>query len=75
MYMYDAIDELRKQISLYQRAADYISQNCQDDEEVNIDEIMREIAQQDAERFKELEERSLQNAWQQDIIDMYRAER
>ena len=75
MYMYDAIDELRKQASLDQRAADYISQNCQDDEEVNIDEIMREIAQQDAERFEELEERSLLNAWQQDVIDMYRAER
>ena len=73
--MYDAIDELRKQASLYQRAADYISQNFQDDEEVNIDEIMRQIAQQDAERFEELEERSLLNAWQQDVIDMYRAER
>ena len=49
MYMYDAIDKLRAQASLYQRAADYISQNCQDDEEVNIDEIMRQIAQQDAQ--------------------------
>ena len=70
-----AIDDLRHRAAIYQQAAEYIAENFDEDEDVDIDEIMREIAQQDAERFKELEERSLQNAWQQDVIDMYRRER
>lgn len=75
MYMYDAIEKLRNQAALLQEAADYISQNCQDDEEVDIDDIMRQIAEEKQRRFEELEERSMQNAWQQDVIDMYRRER
>ena len=35
----------------------------------------REAAEYERERFAELEERSLENAWQQDIIDLYRFER
>ena len=34
-----------------------------------------EIAQYEAVRMEELEERQLVNAWQQDLIDMYRRER
>lgn len=34
-----------------------------------------EVAQYEAELLDALEERQLQNAWQQDIIDMYRRER
>lgn len=33
------------------------------------------VAQYEAELMEELEERQLANAWQQDVIDMYRRER
>lgn len=35
----------------------------------------RVAAEEQQALFEELEERSLMNAWQQDIIDMYRRER
>lgn len=35
----------------------------------------REAAEDEARALEELEERSLVNAWQQDIIDLYRRER
>ena len=35
----------------------------------------RELAEYEAERTEELEERQLAYAWQQDLIDLYRFER
>lgn len=35
----------------------------------------REAAEEEARVLEELEERSLANAWQQDLIDLYRFER
>lgn len=35
----------------------------------------RDAAEDEARMLEELEERSLANAWQQDIIDLYRSER
>lgn len=35
----------------------------------------RELAEYEAERIEELEERQLAYAWQQDMIDLYRFER
>lgn len=38
-------------------------------------ECERVAAEEQQALFEELEERSLENAWQQDVIDMYRRER
>lgn len=38
-------------------------------------ECARHVAEYEAELLEDLEERSLQNAWQQDLIDMHRRER
>ena len=70
-----AVEDLRHRAAIYQQAAEYIAENFDEDEDVDIDEIVRDIERGNAERFAELEERSMQNAWQQDIIDMYRRER
>lgn len=70
-----AIDTLRRQAETYQKAAEYIAENFDDDEDVDIDEVVRDFEERDAQMFADLEERSMENAWQQDIIDMYRAER
>lgn len=75
MDMYEAAEKLRNQAALLNEAADYIAMNCQDDEDIDIDDIMRQIAEEKQERFEQLEERSLVNAYQQDVIDMYRYER
>ena len=70
-----AIDDLRRRAAIYQKAAEYITENFDDNEDVDIDEVVRDFEEQDAQMFADLEERSMENAWQQDIIDMYRAER
>ena len=71
----NAVEDLRHRAAIYQQAAEYIAENFDEDEDVDIDEIVRDIERGNAERFAELKERSMQNAWQQDIIDMYRRER
>lgn len=70
-----AIDTLKRQAETYQKVAEYLVENYDDDEDVDIDEVIRDFEEQDAQMFADLEERSMENAWQQDIIDMYRAER
>ena len=70
-----AIDDLRHRATIYQKAAEYIAENFDDDEDVDIEEVVRDFEEQDAQMFADLEERSMENSWQQDIIDMYRAER
>lgn len=50
------------------------------DEDTEVDEyelhrMMNEEEQYKAERLAEIEWRSMESAWQQDIIDMYRRER
>ena len=70
-----AIDDLRHRATISHKAAEYIAENFDDDEDVDIEEVVRDFEEQDAQMFADLEERSMENAWQQDIIDMYRAER
>jgi hypothetical protein len=70
-----AIDTLKRQAETYQKVAEYLVENYDDDEDVDIDEVIRDFEEQDAQMFADLEERSMENSWQQDIIDMYRAER
>lgn len=70
-----AIDDLRHRAAIYQKAVEYIAENFDDDEDVDIEEVVRDFEEQDAQMFADLEERSMENSWQQDIIDMYRAER
>lgn len=70
-----AIDTLKRQAETYQKVAEYLVENYDDDEDVDIDEVIRDFEEQDARMFADLEERSMENSWQQDIIDMYRAER
>lgn len=70
-----AIDTLKRQAETYQKVAEYLVENYDDDEDVDIDEVIRDFEEQDARMFADLKERSMENSWQQDIIDMYRAER
>ena len=49
-----AIDDLRHRTTIYQRAAEFIAENFDDDKEVDIDEIVRDIERGNAERFAEL---------------------
>ena len=70
-----AIDTLKRQAETYQKVAEYLVENYDDDEDVDIDEVIRDFEEQDAQMFADLEERSMENSWQQDIIDMYRFER
>lgn len=67
--------EAHEQLAVYRKALEWIEENADEDEEINLNEILRSIAEEDEENFRRREEESLRNAWQQDIIDMYRFER
>jgi hypothetical protein len=58
MNTHNAIDDLRHRATIYQRAAEFIAENFDDDEDVDIEEVVRDIERGNAERFAELEERS-----------------
>ena len=48
----NAIEDLRHRAAIYQQAAEYIAENFDDDEDVDIEEIVRDIERGNAERFE-----------------------
>ena len=78
MNIREAEEMLEYELSVKRRALEYIQENAEDfedDEEIDMDELCRSIAEEDEYNFQRNEENSLRNAWQQDLIDMYRMER
>ena len=78
MNIREAEEMLEYELSVKRRALEYIQENADDfddDEEIDMDELCRSIAAEDEYNFQRNEENSLRNAWQQDLIDMYRMER
>lgn len=67
------LEDLEYEMSVKKRALDYMKHN--DDEDIDFDELCRDIVEEDQYNFQGAEERSMQNAWQQDLIDLYRFER
>lgn len=78
MNIREAEEMLEYELSVKRRALEYIQENADDfddDEEIDMDELCKSIAEEDEYNFQRNEENSLRNAWQQDLIDMYRMER
>lgn len=78
MNIREAEEMLEYELSVKRRALEYIQENAEDfedDEEIDMNELCRSIAEEDEYNFQRNEENSLRNAWQQDLIDMYRMER
>lgn len=73
----ETVDRLREQASILKEAADYIAEHCDEGDEIDVDELCRDIAQHREERLEELEERQHQSGFYafQDLMDMYRFER
>lgn len=67
------LEQLEYDLSVKRRALEYMKDN--EDEDVDYDELCRSIVEDDVYNYQRAEERSLQNAWQQDLIDLYRYER
>ena len=68
-------EQLERELYYKQKALDYILREVDDDEEVDINEIYRSIAEEAEYNYQIAEENSLRSAWQQDLIDLYRFER
>ena len=67
-------ERLEREMYYKQKALEII-EDLDEDEEVNLNEIYRSIAEEAEYNFQGAEENSLRNAWQQDLIDLYRYER
>ena len=59
----------------YKQKALEIIEELDADEEIGLNELYRSIAEEAEYNFQRSEENSLLNAWQQDLIDLYRFER
>ena len=67
------IEQLEYDLSVKRRALDYMKDN--EDEDIDFEELCQSIVEEDGYNFQRAEENSMRNAWQQDLIDMYRFER
>lgn len=67
-------ERLEKELYYKEKALEIIG-DLDEDEEVNLNEIYRSIAEEAEYNYQRAEENSLRNAWQQDLIDLYRYER
>ena len=67
------LEQLEYDLSVKRRAMEYMKDN--EDEEIDFDELCRSIVEEDGYNYQIAEENSLRNAWQQDLIDLYRYER
>ena len=67
------LEQLEYDLSVKRRALDYMKYH--DDEEIDYNELCHSIVEDDVYNFQRAEENSMCNAWQQDLIDMYRFER
>ena len=67
------LEQLEYDLSVKRRALEYMKDN--EDEDIDFDELCQSIVEDDEYNFQRAEENSMRNAWQQDLIDMYRFER
>jgi len=67
-------ERLVREMYYKQRALEII-EDMDEGEEIDLNEIYRSIADEAEYNYQRAEENSLRNAWQQDLIDMYRYER
>ena len=67
-------EELEREQYYNQKALEYVEE-FDEDEDIDLNEIYRAIAEEAEYNYQRAEENSLRNAWQQDLIDMYRYER
>ena len=74
MNIHDAQAQLEREMCYKQKALEII-EDMDEGEEIDLNEIYRSIAEEAEYNYQRAEENSLRNAWQQDLIDMYRYER
>ena len=74
MNIHDAQTQLVREMYYRQKALDII-EDMDEGEEIDLNEIYRSIADDAEYNYQRAEDNSLRNAWQQDLIDMYRYER
>lgn len=67
-------ERLEREMHYKQKALEII-EDMDEDEEIDLNEIYRSIAEEAEYNYQRAEENSLRNAWQQDLIDLYRFER
>ena len=67
-------ERLEREMYYKQKALEII-EDMDEDEEIDLNEIYRSIAEETEYNYQRAEENSLRNAWQQDLIDLYRFER
>lgn len=69
-------ERLERELAIKRKAAEYIESLDDDEaEEIDLNELYRSIAEEAEYNYQRAEENSLRNAWQQDLIDLYRYER
>jgi hypothetical protein len=69
-------ERLERELAIKRKAAEYIESLDDDEaEDIDLNELYRSIAEEAEYNFQRAEENSLRNAWQQDLIDLYRYER
>jgi len=74
MNIHDAQTQLVREMYYRQKALEII-EDMDEGEEIDLNEIYKSIADEAEYNYQRAEENSLRNAWQQDLIDMYRYER
>lgn len=69
-------ERLERELAIKRKAAEYIESLDDDEsEDIDLNELYRSIAEDAEYNYQRAEENSLRNAWQQDLIDLYRYER
>lgn len=68
-------ERLERELAMRDKVMDYLIHEVDDEDEVDINELYRSFEEEAQENYRRAEENSLRNAWQQDLIDLYRYER
>lgn len=68
-------ERLERELAMRDKVMDYLIHEVDDEDEVDINELYRSFEEEAQENYRRAEENSLRNAWQQDLIDLYRFER
>lgn len=68
-------ERLERELVMRDKVMDYLIHEVDDEDEVDINELYRSFEEEAQENYRRAEENSLRNAWQQDLIDLYRYER
>ena len=68
-------ERLERELAMRDKVMDYLIHEVDDEDEVDINELYRFFEEEAQENYRRAEENSLRNAWQQDLIDLYRFER